>query len=221
MVEIQSYKSEQSGRDVVVLEEIVRVNEPVIKRKKNRSKKINPAALVPLVAVLIFLITISEGALNSKEILLAESVVVPYNILYQTSEDIPTRILIPKVSTDLAVKPAEIKDGTWQTFDDFASFGIGSSALNISKGSTVIFAHAKLGLFARLDELDYGDFIYVLSNRNWFRYSVHQKLYVYPDEVEFLKQDYGRSLILFTCYGPADEKRVVVIAKFIGGEDGI
>lgn len=129
--------------------------------------------------------------------------------------EIPSKIQASVIDLDLKVKPADVEKDTWQLFDDAASFGRGSAALNSAKGNTVIFAHAKSKLFARLNDLNENDEVLVKSKLNTYKFVVSQKLYVEPSDIEFINRDYGKSLILFTCYGPDDEKRVVIIAKFV------
>lgn len=167
-------------------------------------------------------------------VLIVLSLVIGISVYYQTSEvafadkfflpDIdltkkeanlfPVRIVIPKIFVDLTIRPAEVLDGTWITYEDSASFGIGSAFPNKDTGNTVIFAHARTNLFARLDELSNGDAVYLLDENSWREFRVYKKLYVFPEETSFLNDDFGKSLIMFTCYGQSDEKRVVVIAKY-------
>ena len=218
---------------------ISKLNKPYIKRRKNavfRKKVPHKIALqksqslqnniffnlIPSVVSLIaiFISSFVIYTQNSTR-MLAEPINIPENFVYPSKEDDkPQRILIPKIFVDASVKEAKVENGTWQTYEDSASFGVGSAFPNTNNGNTVIFAHAKARLFSELDKLNEKDVVYVLGKDGWYRYFVDQKFYVLPNDIGFLSKDYGRSLILFTCYGADDEKRVVIIAKFEGKEDG-
>lgn len=141
-------------------------------------------------------------------------------LIFQKERSIPIRIVIPKISVDLPVKLASISGETWETFSDSASFGVGSAFLDDEKGNTVIFAHAKTGFFSKLNDLSLGDITYVFSKHGWVKYEVSEKIYVDPNDTKFLEGNYGKSLILFTCYGNDDEKRVVVILDFKEKDEG-
>ncbi|OGC50242.1 hypothetical protein A2716_03470 [candidate division WWE3 bacterium RIFCSPHIGHO2_01_FULL_40_23] len=168
--------------------------------------------IVMLLGVFIFAGYLIETQIKTSTY--AKGAVLPKTLIFREEKDVPRRIVIPKISVDLVVKGARVDQGTWITFDNFASYGIGTSFLNDKTGNTVIFAHAKDALFSRLDNLNKNDFVYVSSDKEWYRFEVYKKIYVYPYEIDFLKEDYGKALVLFTCYGPEDEKRVVVISRF-------
>lgn len=176
---------------------------------------------LPLISSLIFTLIYVFVVLSSlKPVFPADPLYIPETLIFKKEKEIPYRIVIPKISVDRLIKQAVIQNGTWETFDDFVSYGLGSAPPRDQKGSTVMFAHARTGLFSRLDELLEGDSIYILEKNNWYLYKVLKKIYVLPTETDFLKDNYGRSLILFTCYGPLDEKRVVIISGYVN-EEGI
>lgn len=70
-----------------------------------------------------------------------------------TLENTPMRITIPRVGIDLPVKMANVVNGEWELFSDSAAFGRGSSPLGVG-GNTVIFAHARQGLFYPLKKCE-------------------------------------------------------------------
>ncbi len=147
---------------------------------------------------------------------------VPYGILsqnLQVKDSRPDKIYIPSLTIELPVRPTEVVAGTWQTFNDSASFGIGSAPLNMATGNTVIFAHAKSGLFKGIDKLKAGDLILARSSDIWYQFEVSRRFYVDPKDVSFLNRNFGKSLILLTCYGEDDEKRVVIVAREKGNHN--
>lgn len=129
------------------------------------------------------------------------------------TSEIPKKLTIGKIGVTLDVKPADISNDTWELFEKEASFGRGTAPLNSETGNTAIFAHAKSGLFAKLSELEIGDVINIESSKSAYLYVVSEKLYVKPTDTSFIYKEYGKSLMLFTCYGENDEKRVLIVAK--------
>jgi LPXTG-site transpeptidase (sortase) family protein len=126
-------------------------------------------------------------------------------------ENIPVRIILPKSDIDLSVVPAKIVDGFWETSETDASYGLGSG-LPGTRSNTVIFAHAREGLFYNLKYVKSGDSIYVLSKNKWYKYSVNKITAVYPDQKEVILPTKNETLTLYTCTGFNDEKRLIVTA---------
>lgn len=188
---------------------------PEVSRGSESSYTFIHALTVLLSGAAIFISLSVLYSNTSDKLTVATPATEPFSKINLEKEDIiPLRVVIPKISVDLQVKEATVSEGTWQTYDDSASYGVGSSVLNKLNGMSVIFAHARAGMFSRLNDLSDGDSIYVLSKDVWYRYVVFKKIYVLPSDVSFLNEGLGRSLALFTCYGPDDEKRVVVLALF-------
>jgi len=123
----------------------------------------------------------------------------------------PVRILIPSVGIDLKVIDAPIINGYWELSDNTASYGLGSG-LPGTKGNTVIFAHAREGLFYNLKDVKVNDTVYVFTKNNWFRYKVNKITAVYPNQTEIISPTKNEVLTLYTCTGFYDEKRLIVRA---------
>lgn len=139
-------------------------------------------------------IKISSSLLSSKE-----------------KENIPVRIIIPKSDIDISVVPAKVVDGYWELSENTASYGLGSG-LPGTLSNTVIFAHARQGLFYNLKDVKVGDTIYVLTKNQWHRYRVTKITAVYPNEIDVIKPTKNEVLTLYTCTGFSDEKRLIVTA---------
>jgi LPXTG-site transpeptidase (sortase) family protein len=123
----------------------------------------------------------------------------------------PVRILIPNVSIDLKVIDAQIVNGYWELSDNTASYGLGSGQPG-EKNNTVIFAHARQGLFYNLKDVKLNDVIYVFTKDKWYRYKVNKITAVYPNQTEVIKPTTTQVLTLYTCTGFYDEKRLIVTA---------
>lgn len=123
----------------------------------------------------------------------------------------PVKVVIPKVEIDLPIVESHIVDGYWELSENTASYGLGSGYPG-SAGNTVIFAHAREGLFYNLKDVKVGDIIYVLSKDKWFRYKINKITAVYPNQIETVQPTKNETLTLYTCTGFNDEKRLIVTA---------
>lgn len=123
----------------------------------------------------------------------------------------PVRILIPKADIDLRVIDAPIVNGYWQLSETTASYGLGSGHPG-TKSNTVIFAHARQGLFYNLKDINLGDIVYIFTKDKWYRYKVNKITAVYPNQTEVIKPTKNEVLTLYTCTGFYDEKRLIVTA---------
>lgn len=123
----------------------------------------------------------------------------------------PVRILIPKASIDLSVIDAKVVDGYWELSENTASYGLGSGQPG-QKGNTVIFAHAREGLFYNLKDVKQGDLVYVFTKNLWYRYKINKITAVYPNQVDVIAPTKNEVLTLYTCTGFSDEKRLIVQA---------
>src|SRR3989344_740790 len=126
-------------------------------------------------------------------------------------QNIPVRIVIPKSNIDLKVIPSKIVNGYWELSENTASYGLGSGYPQ-SKSNTVIFAHAREGLFYNLKDVKVGEIIYVFTKDKWFRYKVNKIKTVYPNQIEVIKPTKNETLTLYTCSGFYDVKRLIVTA---------
>jgi len=129
-----------------------------------------------------------------------------------TEEDLPVRIIIPKLALDLAVTKAKIIRGYWEVFPDKASWGEGSG-LPGRLGNQVIFAHAREGLFLPLKDIQPEMEIYVLTGAKWSDYQVKEIKEVWPKQTEVVAPTEDETLTLYTCSGFKDSKRLIVVAK--------
>ena len=124
----------------------------------------------------------------------------------------PIRIAIPSANIDINVVEAPVVNGYWETSDTTASHGMGSANPG-QTGNTVIFAHARVGLFYNLKDLNMDDIIYVFTNKKWYAYKVTDITSVYPSQIEVIAPTKDQRLTLYTCTGYADNQRLIVVAK--------
>jgi len=179
----------------------------IVKKHRLRNKVIGVILILLALAILIV------PGLMPKKVVVNKNPIKINSALY-TSRDIvndPVRILIPKADIDLKVVDAPIVDGYWELSDNTASYGLGSGHPG-TKSNTVIFAHARIGLFYNLKDVQTGDVIYVFTKDKWYRYKVSKIDAVYPNQTEVIKPTKNDVLTLYTCTGFSDEKRLIITA---------
>lgn len=123
----------------------------------------------------------------------------------------PLRIVIPAYQVDLPIQTSRVIEGYWELSETTASFGLGS-AFPGEKGNTVVFAHARKGLFLPLRDIRKGTDVYLLTSHLWYRYRVTETKLVDPNRVEEVSPTEDEILTLFTCSGFLDSKRLIVTA---------
>jgi LPXTG-site transpeptidase (sortase) family protein len=126
----------------------------------------------------------------------------------------PSRIIIPSLNLSLPVHTSKIIFNTWEVHLDGASFGEGTT-LPGNKGNTVIFSHARVGLFGSLSSVKKGDLVHVFTHNDWFVYKVDDTFTVEPDRIDVLDNHNKYELTLYTCTGDNWTKRFVVKATLL------
>lgn len=129
----------------------------------------------------------------------------------QTTQNLPVRILLPNENIDINVTPSKIINGFWELSENTASYGEGSGVPG-QNGNTIIFAHAREGLFYNLKDVKINDTVYVFTKDKWYRYKVNKITAVFPNQTEVIAPTKNQTLTLYTCTGFSDEKRLVITA---------
>lgn len=129
-----------------------------------------------------------------------------------SSYDLPQRITIPDLGIDLPVKLSPIQNGYWTVWEDMAGFGEGSASPG-TVGNTVIFAHARKGLFGDLKKALKNMPITVSTPSSTYTYFITDIKTVLPHEIEVIAPTDDQTLTLYTCSGFLDKKRLIVTAK--------
>jgi LPXTG-site transpeptidase (sortase) family protein len=180
---------------------------PIVKTHSLRNKLIGILFFALAIIILIAPQLMPKKALDNKN-------PIKINSALYSSKNIandPIRILIPKADIDLKVIDAPIVNGYWQLSENTASYGLGSGTPG-TKSNTVIFAHARQGLFYNLKDVKLNDIVYIFTKNQWYRYRVNKIIAVYPNQTEVIKPTKSEVLTLYTCTGFYDEKRLIVTA---------
>ncbi len=185
------------------------------KKSGKRTKQQNPLkykilSLVFLIAALAILVG-SSYYTTSQSNTTNPIKISPKLLAEQSVQSDPVRILIPSVEIDLPVVDAKVVNGYWELSDNTASYGLGSGHPGTA-GNTVIFAHARQGLFYNLKDVKTGDIIYIFTKNKWYRYKVNKITAVYPNQTDVIAPTRTDTLTLYTCTGFYDEKRLIVTA---------
>ncbi|PJA41002.1 hypothetical protein CO178_01120 [candidate division WWE3 bacterium CG_4_9_14_3_um_filter_34_6] len=170
--------------------------------------------------LIVFLISFVSLGFSSKtkvvNAIIIEQKELPFVINLNPNPEAPRKLEIKSSNISVPIKFGPIKDGSWEVFEDSASYAEGSSYLNDTKQNTIIFAHARKALFKNLSNTDIGDEITIYGDSNIYRYSIVRREKISPENVNALMQENGDfNVTLFTCEGTNDEYRLLIRAKLI------
>lgn len=128
---------------------------------------------------------------------------------------VPAFVEIPSLQLVLPVEVAQLQDDEWIMTDDKAAFYGQDSAFPGNPGITIVFAHARQGLFAGLPLLKDNNVIVLQTKDTLYFYQVEERKTISPLQVDFLTagtKNRENVLAVFTCFGPGDEKRLILFA---------
>lgn len=134
---------------------------------------------------------------------------------------VPSRIVIPALSIDIPVKVGEFDygTGTWTSGDDAEAYYANTSVpANDTNGRTLIYGHARWGIFGALPDLQYGAEVEVYTDTGYkFRYRYVSVKEVMPTDTSVFTSEGKPELILQTCAGPWDSYRALYTMTFVSG----
>jgi len=131
-------------------------------------------------------------------------------------DPLPTRLQIPALTLDTAVKEVFVVDGVWQVADYAAGYMHGTG-LPGERGNTVLSGHAGMrgAVFGGLGRLAPGDDVFLEAGGWRYQYRVRASTAVWPTQIEVLDPTDTPVLTLITCTN-WDTQRLVVTADLIG-----
>lgn len=161
-------------------------------------------------------VIVNQPAKNSPAIITGSNPIkINQNLLSEKEpSQPPSKIIIPSLNIDLPIVEAKVINGFWEISQTSASHGIGSANPG-EIGNTIIFAHAREGLFGPLKDIKQGTKVYLLTKDRWYFYSVKEIKMVDPSQIEEISQTPDETLTLYTCSGFLDSKRLIAKAKRI------
>lgn len=123
---------------------------------------------------------------------------------------VPQKITIAALNLNLPVEPSQIVADEWMLYDDKVSWL--TTSATIGAGNVILYAHNRKSLFGTLYQLKPGDMIEVGSGDKRFAYEVKMIHKVLPNDIGAVLSSTNQ-LILYTCDGRFDERRLVVVGE--------
>jgi LPXTG-site transpeptidase (sortase) family protein len=124
----------------------------------------------------------------------------------------PTEVLILDVNIDLAIFPAQIHKGVWETTTKGASYLV-TSPIPGQMGNSIIYAHNFTNLFGSLPKVKVGEKVLInYANFSEKTFTIKYIFQVTPQDTSILSPSTDSRLTLYTCSGFLDSKRFVVVA---------
>lgn len=180
-------------------------------------KSIEKAHLLMLMFVSFLLTVVASPLQAENQVFSAPADIADISLAKQQNfePDTPRRITIAEADVNTTVEYAPIISNTWKLYTDKAGFAEGSSYPNESLGNTIIFAHARPGLFANLQLARPGMIATLYSDRNIYVYRITNIKKISQWDTEKVKTLGENNLTLFTCDYDDNNFRVLVKARLI------
>lgn len=122
-------------------------------------------------------------------------------------------IEIPSIELLLPLKIAAVDGVSWNITDEKTAFLGEGTSFPGKDGTTVVFSHARRGYFGKLRDVSTGDLIIIRTETRQYTYRVTERRIVDPFDTSFIRHDFPHELVLITCFGTRDEKRLAVFAS--------
>jgi len=130
-----------------------------------------------------------------------------------TDHAVPTFINIPSLGIELPIDETSISNGFWGITESGASH-LTSSPVPGELGNTVIYAKNSPSQFGRLNSLEHGDTITIITKDGIaHEYEVTETKVVSPADSELINNTGIEVVTLYTSYGFGNLKRFVVRAE--------
>lgn len=121
-------------------------------------------------------------------------------------------IEVPSINIDIAVLPGvyDVQTQTW-TVDDSAAFHASTTVpVNDTNGTTLLYGHAKWGIFGNLPDIQSGAEAIVYTEEGLkFIYTLEEVYQVEPADMSMITTQGEPKLLLQTCTGFFDQYRIL------------
>lgn len=137
----------------------------------------------------------------------------------QAIKGVPTRIVIASLNVDLPVATGTFDPSSneWTVSDDKAFFADNSVPVNDSNGVTLIYGHARWGVFGVLPDLKNGAVADVYTDNGLvFHYQYQSVTQVTPEDMSVFSINGPPTLTLQTCTGAWDRYRAMYSFAYTG-----
>lgn len=127
------------------------------------------------------------------------------------------RVVVPSVGIDIAVKPGtyDVSSASWQLDDTSAFHADTSVPVNDTNGTTLIYGHARWGIFGALPDVQPGAEVTIYTAEGIrFIYTLELVKEVDPSDLSLLTVEGEPKLVLQTCSGFFDQYRTLALFGF-------
>lgn len=132
---------------------------------------------------------------------------------------IPSRLVVPSIGIDMPIKVGDYNINTklWTVTDTEIFYANTSVPANDTNGTTLIYGHARWGVFGALPDIQPDALAEVYTDSGFrfeYRYASMQK--VAPTNTSVFTEKGEPKLLLQTCTGPWDSERALYSFAFVG-----
>lgn len=153
----------------------------------------------------------------------AAPVIVKYQppVQEKVTQGTPTHITIPSVSIDLPIQVGSYNpvSDTWSTDVTDAFYADYSVPVNDHAGTTLIYSHARWGLFGNLPDITPQAAVTVTTDTGYtFHYAYQSVQQVSPSDTSVFTVNGPPTLVLQTCAGDWSQYRALYSFQFVSVE---
>lgn len=131
------------------------------------------------------------------------------------SVSMPIEIIIPAINLKLPIIPAQLKNNNWEATTKGVSY-LSSSPIPGTKGNSILYGHNWPNLLGNIIQLKPGQIIQIkIANGQIRKFVINTISVVSPRQTSILAPSEDVRITLYTCTGFWDEKRFVVVAKYL------
>jgi LPXTG-site transpeptidase (sortase) family protein len=168
-------------------------------------------AVVMLLALLIPLPVAMSQSYNQA------AVTAPINNAVVAKSGMPNRLVLPSLNIDMPVKRGSFNanSGAWTLSDNEIFYADTSVPANETNGTTLIYGHARWGVFGVLPDVQPGAKLEVYVDTGYkFVYHYASAREVIPTDTSVFTEQGRPMLVLQTCTGPWDNRRALYMFTF-------
>lgn len=125
----------------------------------------------------------------------------------------PVVLSFPEAEFSVPVQAGEVANGKWKLSYETAQF----VEVPVASGSaTIVYGHNYLRILGKLEQVRVGQPVEVASDSGGVKmYQIVSKEVIQPNDVARILPSQDSELVIYTCTGFLDSKRLVVHARFI------
>lgn len=142
------------------------------------------------------------------------SAVSAVEVVAQEAE--PQVLSFTRIEMDVPVTRGEVREDHWITTQDTASFVPFETGNGVG---WILYGHNFPRVLGRLHEVREDDVVELrMSDGQTQRFVVTEKKEVYPEYIDSILPSDEETLVMYTCSGFLDSRRLVVRARMVGNE---